>query len=123
VTSEIELSPPTLRETLIKWEKLRLWYNVVMVTFGWWYSHDLKQHMDQHALMGYWANAVLFGVTANVFFTLGPAAECYWLGFRKKGFGRGRIVLFVLGLGVSLISVVGFSMYLTLVYGAFFGGA
>ncbi|QIF01052.1 hypothetical protein G5S37_05800 [Roseimicrobium sp. ORNL1] len=122
MTTAAQVSSNTLREALVKWERLRLWYNAVMFIVGWSISYHLKWHMDQQAMLGYWGSAVLFGVTANVFFTLGPACECYCLAFRNRGFGRGRIVLFVLGLGVSLAAAGLFSLSLTLMYGAIFGG-
>lgn len=112
---------PSLRDALVKWEKLRLWYNGIMLIAGYGISHGLQRHMDAQALLGYWGSAILFGVTANLCFTLGPALESYTYAFRGSGLGNGRILLFLLGLAITVAATLAFTLGLNLLYRGPFG--
>lgn len=107
--------------SLRAWESYRVVYNLVMLATGWFLSADLKPYMDEQAAFGYWGNVFLFGVVANVFFSLGPLWETYSIALRGKQFETlGRSALFALGLLFSLGSVVALSFEMTVFYGAFF---
>ena len=94
---------PALREIVLSWEKLRLWYNAILlvpglaVIIGW----TSKQGMPVFVAL---VMAVMVGVGANFCFLLGPAAELYLRGLFRQGrpLGRGRLLIFGAGLVVSL---------------------
>jgi hypothetical protein len=93
---------PPLKTALLRWEIARLPFNIVLFIFGLIWSWPLRDTMADEALLGYWGSVAAFGFTANVFYTLGPAAEAYFLTFRGRGFGIWRWPLFGIGLLTSL---------------------
>lgn len=87
-----------LRGALLFWEWARWVYNSVLFALGLWWSLNLRETMIDQALLGYWGSVAAFGVTANVFYTLGPAAESYVRAFSGKAWGRlGRWLLWLTG--------------------------
>lgn len=91
------------REIVIGWEKLRLWYNALLLVPGlavvaMWAS---RQEIPLAALV---VMAVPVALAANVCFFLGPLAEVYLRAMLPTGasLGRGRRLLFGAGLVVSL---------------------
>lgn len=91
-----------LRQALAWWEWGRLVHNVVLLVLGLMWSWDLRETMIDQALLGYWGSVAAFGVTANVFYTLGPAAESYARAFLGKAWGSlGRCLLWLAGTFVA----------------------
>ncbi|MEN3941899.1 hypothetical protein WJU23_11440 [Prosthecobacter sp. SYSU 5D2] len=92
-----------LKQALRSWELYRLPFNLVLFVFGLYWSWPLRETMKEEAWFGYWGSVLAFGATANVFYTLGPALEAYWLAFRGRGFGRWRLGFWVGGLALSIL--------------------
>ncbi len=87
-----------LRGTLRFWERGRWLYNALLFILGLMWSWDLRTTMAEQALLGYWGSVAAFGLTANVFYTLGPAAEVYTRVWAGKAWGRpGRLLLWLAG--------------------------
>ncbi|MDZ4288722.1 MAG: hypothetical protein U0984_12225 [Prosthecobacter sp.] len=91
-----------MKQALLRWELWRVPFNLVLLGFGLLWSWPLRETMIDEALLGYLGSVAAFGFTANVFYTLGPAAEAYAFAFRGRGFGAWRWALFGLGLLISL---------------------
>jgi hypothetical protein len=97
-----DLQRPALREIVLGWEKLRLWYNAVLlapglgVMAGW-----VEKGMPLFIAL---IMAAMVAVGANLCFLLGPAAELYLRGLFREGkpLGRGRLLIFGAGVVVSL---------------------
>lgn len=87
----------SLRSALKRWELLRLPYNLVIFGLTLFWSWPLRETMKEEALLGYWGSVAAYLVTANVFYTLGPALESYWQAFRGKPLGKARLPLFLIG--------------------------
>ena len=90
------------------WEKLRIVYNLVLLMVGLpclWLLMLLADFVGQgdYYAFGFFSNGtILFGVTANAFYCLGPLAEvCVYsvLGLRM---GRARYGPFAAGLLLSM---------------------
>ena len=97
-----DLQRPALREIVLAWEKLRLWYNAILLVPG---LGVIAGWVNQGApLLIAVVMAVLVAVGANFCFLLGPAAELYLRGLFRQGrpLGRGRLLIFGAGLVVSL---------------------
>lgn len=92
---------PSLKTALIHWEILRIPYNLVLLALGLVWSWPLRETMKEEAWFGYWGSVFAYGLTANVFYTLGPAMEIYLQVFRGITLGKGRWGVFLLGLLVS----------------------
>jgi hypothetical protein len=98
-----DIQRPALREIVLGWEKLRLWYNAILlvpglvVIAGW----TGKQGMPLFFAL---IMAAMVAVGANFCFLLGPAAELYLRGLFRQGkpLGRGRLLIFGAGVVVSL---------------------
>ncbi|MCW1924841.1 hypothetical protein OKA05_19915 [Luteolibacter arcticus] len=94
---------PALREIVVAWEKLRLWYNAILAIpgvvaiVGWVGEQGMPLSI---ALI----MAVMVAVGANFCFLLGPVAELYLRGLFRQGqpLGRGRLLIFGAGVVVSL---------------------
>lgn len=93
------------KKVIIAWEKLRIVFNLVILTVG------LATSWTLHAGFGGWMPyvfwAVVYGITVNAFYSLGPLLEIYAVCFSPReneiiGFGS-RIPLFVFGLIVSIL--------------------
>lgn len=99
--------PPTedrasLGELVLGWEKLRLFYNGIMILPGLgvlalWVT---RQHLPVPAAI---IGGILVGIGANIAFMVGPLAELYLRGLLKNGapLGKGRLLIFGAGLVVS----------------------
>lgn len=97
-----DLQRPALREIVLAWEKLRLWYNAVLLVPG---LGVIAGWLNQGAsLLIAVVMAVMVAVGANFCFLLGPVAELYLRGLFRDGrpLGRGRLLIFGAGLVVSL---------------------
>ena len=97
-----DLHRPALREIVLAWEKLRLWYNAVLLVPG---LGVIAGWLNQGAsLLIAVVMAVMVAVGANFCFLLGPVAELYLRGLFRDGrpLGRGRLLIFGAGLVVSL---------------------
>lgn len=91
-----------LRAALLAWEKGRLPFNLVLLGFGLAWSWPLQATMKEEAWFGYWGSVFAYGLTANVFYTLGPAAEAYVLAFSGRNLGPWRWLAYAVGLLMSL---------------------
>ena len=109
-----EMNP--LKEAIRSWELYRLPFNLVLFVLGLMWSWPLRATMKEEAFFGYWGSVLAFGVTANVFYTLGPALEAYWLAFRGCGFGQWRRGFWAGGLAVSLFMTWGFVWSMEILY-------
>lgn len=105
-----------LRNALVGWEIYRLPFNVMLFGFGLMWSWPLRTTMVEQAFLGYWGSVLAYGVTANVFFTLGPAFEAYLLAFRGRGLGRWRLGWFAAGLLISLFMTWSFVWSMEILY-------
>ncbi|MEK7949715.1 hypothetical protein [Luteolibacter soli] len=98
-----DLQRPALREIVLGWEKLRLWYNAILLVpgLGVMASWVGKQGMPFFLAL---VMAALVAMGANFCFLLGPAAELYLRGLFRQGrpLGRGRLLIFGAGLVISL---------------------
>jgi len=91
-----------LRRALQFWEWGRWVYNALLLALGLLWSWSLRDTMMDQALLGYWGSVAAFGVSANVFYTLGPAAESYARAFVGKAWGRtGRCLLWLAGTAIA----------------------
>ena len=87
-----------LRDALLFWEWGRWVYTAVLLALGLVCSWNLRETMIDQALLGYWGSVAAFGVTANVFYTLGPAAESYVRAFTGRAWSSlGRWLLWLAG--------------------------
>lgn len=103
-----------MRPIILKWEKLRILYNVILAlililsagpAMGWHFFHPV-------VLLIWLIGAVL----ANLCFLTGPLVESYiaWLGFRSRAV---TAVLFVVGVLISIPCVLYFVVSFTLPFG------
>ncbi len=111
-----------LKRALIGWELARVPFNLVLLAFGLWWSAPLKQKMIDDALLGYWGSVLAFGFTANVFYTLGPAAEAYLFAFCNRGFDRWRWLVFSLELVLSVSVTWAFVWSMKILYVVLYHG-
>jgi hypothetical protein len=105
-----------LKPALVQWEILRIPFNVILFTLGLMWSWPLKDTMTDEALFGYWGSVAAYGFTANVFFTLGPASEAYWLAFRGRTFGPWRWAVYGVGVVVSVLMTSAFVWAMEIMY-------
>jgi hypothetical protein len=90
-----------LKRELIRWEQLRVIYNVVVGSFGWWLSWGICDEMG--GLSYYLFGAILYGVAANMGFSLGPLLSVYLRAFSRFSGERLILPLFVVGTLFSLL--------------------
>ena len=90
-----DVSPPDSlgkigKRVFLAWEKLRLAYIGILVTF------TILIGLPQLGQLGFWVLAIFGGIVANLCYFLGPIVETYvtWLGFRSLAV---RWTMFVLG--------------------------
>ncbi len=105
---------PSAKNIFLKWERLRLVYNavlVVTVVVAWarWGCHHGCVHAGVPVFL------IARAIMANVCFTAGPAVEAYasWLGCRARWL---RPALFILGTLFAILLVV-LSLRICRVYG------
>ncbi len=106
-----------LHQALVWWEWGRLVHNALLLVLGLIWSWDLRETMIDQALLGYWGSVAAFGVTANVFYTLGPAAESYVRAFWGKAWGSpGRCLLWLAGTLVAVALTWAFVWSMEILY-------
>ncbi len=100
-----------LRKVCLSWELLRIVYNLVMLGAGLsalWFLRNMSGDYIEFGrdavnnpvvAVGY---ALIFGVAANILYCFGPLAEWYLYLLRGRPLGRGRYLLFAVGLLLSL---------------------
>jgi hypothetical protein len=86
---------PALREIVLAWEKLRLFYNGILALPGILVLNAMLGELSvgfSEAVLA----AVFVAVSANLCFFLGPLAELYLRGLFRQGqtLGRGRWLIF-----------------------------
>lgn len=99
---QVVVNESALRELVVAWERLRLVYNVILLVPGlviesiWVTGQGMPLGV---AFLG----AGMIAVGANIAYFLGPLAELYFRGVFRNGesIGRGRMLIFGLGLLVS----------------------
>lgn len=90
-----------LRMTFLHWEQLRIVYNLVLVVLTCTTVFGLRPDLAMDP--GFWGEALIGAVAANVCFFLGPIIDCYvrWLGWSS------RLVTYgVFGVGMAFASLV-----------------
>ena len=92
------------RPIMRRWERLRLWYNGVLIAFVLFLS--LIVFPDNATDVGYWARVCFGGLIANVCFLIGPTVEAYGTHFRLWNGGL-TILLFLAGLGLTALLALG----------------
>ncbi len=87
-------------EVVRGWEKLRLYYNLILSLPG---LGILWLGSDQISVGEGFIAAILVGLGANIAFLLGPLTEVYLRGlfFQGRSIGRGRLLIFGAGLAIS----------------------
>jgi uncharacterized membrane protein YczE len=84
-----------LKVTILEWEKLRIAYNVIIGVFGLWLSWGIRDEMG--GIPSYAFGAILYGITANIGFSLGPFTELYAKILTATSLEKLRLPLFALG--------------------------
>lgn len=108
----------SIRSTILSWERLRIAFNIVLLIEGLLLSVDLIGYFGGVAPWAFWI--VVFGLTANAWFSFGVLAEIYWITFRNTGFGAGRYWLFGLFLIGGVLVVLYLALMTTLASGQLF---
>jgi len=92
-----------IKRAIVSWEKLRLIYNVVLLLEGLFVSWCVWSIFES-SLQYVWA-VVVFGLTANAFYCMGPLVEVYASVIYGRRLGRYRYLLFAAGLLFSMIVI------------------
>ncbi len=90
-----------VKALIVSWEKLRIVFNLLIGGYGLflsWWIHD-----EMGGWMIYAFFAFLYGVAANVFFSIGPLAEIYLKIFTTASPEKFRIPVFIAGTMFSLL--------------------
>jgi len=103
--------PAALSELVRAWEKLRLFYNGIVLLPGisilvaW----NIHQHTPQSVAI---VSGLFVGFCANIAFFLGPLVELYQRGFFRYGatLGKERWLIFGAGLVVSVAVLLMFGL-------------
>lgn len=96
-----------LRVTWLTWVKLLVVYNIVLLVEGLtclyflWQLGEVVGHRCA-ALLHPWGIINRLAITANLFYLFGPLAETYAFLLLRRGIGRGRYLLFAVGLSLSV---------------------
>ena len=93
-----------LKAAALSWERLRLAYNAVLLVEGLCLSWGLWVHVG--GPLRYAWMVIVFGLTANAFYSLGPLAETYACVVFGRRLARYRYALFAVGLLFSAGVVV-----------------
>lgn len=97
-----------LKVTILEWEKLRIAYNVIIGVFGLWLSWGIRDEMG--GIAPYAFSAFLYGLTANIAFSLGPLSELYLKILTVRSPEKFRLALFSIGtLFSTLVTAVVYS--------------
>lgn len=105
--SEVIESSGAVREIVLGWEKLRIFYNVFLVLAG-----CVAVGVSSVSGNNIGFSILFILIPANLAFFLGPLAELYIRGALRRGeaIGRGRYLIFGAGLVVS-IGFLGLGFY------------
>ena len=90
-----------LKKAVYSWEMLRLAYNAVLLTQGLCFTWGGVRGFFSTTL-AYVLAIVVFGLSANAFYCLGPLVETYAFAIYGKRLGNYRYALFGLGLLFSM---------------------
>jgi hypothetical protein len=79
-------------DAIVWWEVRRIPYNIVLALLGsvtgitvlWIGSHFVLPGEDVEEPLGMLVGAILYGIAANIFYTLGWISELLWSGRRYK---------------------------------------
>ena len=91
----------TVRAAIVGWEKLRIPFNLLLLGVGLLLSWDLYSAFGGIHVYVFWA--IIYGITVNVFFCLGPLAEIYLLTLIPARLQLPRMLVFVVGTVFSLM--------------------
>ena len=92
-----------LKHIIKQWESLRLAYNIVLLIEGVLVYFWLVKHSGPLPNI---FNVVVFGISANAFFSFGPLLELYLSAYGYK-MGKTRYVVFAIGLVFSIAIILG----------------
>ena len=95
---------PSVREVILGWEKLRITFNLLQLAIGLLLSWDMAADFGGVHVYVFWV--IIYGVTANAFYCLGPLAEIYLLTLAPSRLPRTRLPAFIAGTAFSLIVTV-----------------
>jgi hypothetical protein len=100
------MTPATtsIREAIVRWERCRIGFNLVLLVIGLWSSWDLRYDFGGLAPYCFWA--FVYGVTANAFYSLGCLAEIYFACFTGISIARFRRPLLIVGTFFSAVITV-----------------
>ncbi len=93
----------SIKAGIITWERRRIWFNVLIGAIGFLFSFHI---IDEIGVVTYIALALLFGVSMNICFSLGPLFEIYVGLFTKADQSKWRTPLFVIGMFVTIIFTI-----------------
>jgi hypothetical protein len=96
-----ENSLRSVRDAIKSWEKLRITFNLLLLALGLLLSWDLYPAFG--GMDGYVFWAVIYGVTVNAFYCLGPLSEIYLLTLVPGRMPQNRLLVFVAGTLFSLV--------------------
>lgn len=85
---------------MVSWERLRITFNLLLLSLGLLLSWDLHPAFGVMHVYVFWA--VIYGVTVNAFYCLGPLSEIYLLTLFPGRMPQTRLLLFVAGTLLSL---------------------
>lgn len=89
---------------------LRVLFNIIIGALGLWLSWGISEKMG--GMKPYLAGIVMYGITVNVFFSIGPLAEIYLGVLKSVSLGRFRLPLFVIGtLFSALVTFLVYSLF------------
>jgi len=91
------------KQGIVKWEKLRLYYNLVIGVVGFGLSYQLISSLG---VAIYLVLAVMFCIAMNICFCLGPLFDVYARVFKFANPDKLRMPLFVMGLIASLLFTI-----------------
>ena len=93
----------SIRAGIIVWERRRIWFNILIGLVGIFSSFMI---IDEIGITNYLGLAVLFGVSMNICYSLGPLLEIYAGLFTKLAPERWRNSLFLFGLIITVLFTV-----------------
>ena len=106
-----------LKKTWLAWERLRIFYNVILLVEGLLCLEYLRYlavksgHLCANIFgTRIWLMIIVFGVLANAFYCFGPLAEVFLITISKHRFARARSLLFAAGLLFSMFIIYAFAM-------------
>lgn len=97
-TESTPLNP--VREVIFGWEKLRILFNVLQLALGLLLSWGLPEAFGGIHVYAFWV--MIYGITVNVFYCLGPLAEIYLVTLAPARLPFTRMFAFVAGTAFAL---------------------